>query len=267
VDVWLNTPIRPHEASGTSGEKASLNAVPNCSIRDGWWDEAYAGNNGWAIGDGRDYQDAETRDDADADALYTLLEREIIPLYYDRGLDEIPHNWVAVMKQAIQTVAPAYSMRRMVKEYTESLYLPALTLGARIDADQYRLAREVIEWTQRVRDHWGEVSLQVEGPREGQIQIGKPIGVTALARLGALTPDDVRVELIYGQDDDGAVRNRCVVTMERKGKLEGKPEDGVYRYEATIHPETSGSLIYGVRATPAHPGLHNPYELGLARWA
>jgi starch phosphorylase len=263
VDVWLNTPIRPHEASGTSGEKASLNGVPNCSIRDGWWDEAYAGNNGWAIGDVHDYQDADTRDDNDADALYTLLEREIVPLYYDRGLDEVPHNWVAVMKEAIRTVAPAYSMRRMVKEYVESLYLPALALGARIDADNYHLARELIEWEERIRKHWPDVSLQVEGPRDGQIQIGHPVALTALAQLGALTPDDVRVELIYGRDDDGAVRGRCVVAMERKGKA----EHGVYRYHATIHPETTGSLVYGVRATPTHPGLASPYELGLAHWA
>jgi starch phosphorylase len=263
VDVWLNTPIRPHEASGTSGEKASLNGVPNCSIRDGWWDEAYAGNNGWAIGEARDYRDAETRDDADADALYTLLEREIAPLYYDRGLDDIPHNWVAVMKQAIRTVAPAYSMRRMLKEYTETLYLPALALGARIDADHYRLARELVAWSERVREHWEDVALQVDGPRDGQVQIGHPITVTALARLGALTPDDVRIELIYGQDHDGEMRRRCVVVMERKGK----PEHGVYHYRASLHPETSGSLIYGVRATPAHPGLAHPYELGLALWA
>jgi starch phosphorylase len=263
VDVWLNTPIRPHEASGTSGEKASLNGVPNCSVRDGWWDEAYAGNNGWAIGEARDYQDAATRDDADADALYTLLEREIVPLYYDRGLDEIPHNWVAVMKEAIKTVAPAFSMRRMVKEYVESLYLPALALGARIDADHYHLARELTEWSQRVRKNWEDISLQVEGPRDGQIQIGEPVGVAALAHLGALTPGDVRIELIYGQGDDGAMRERCVIAMERKGKA----EHGAYRFHATIHPEATGSLIYGVRATPTHPGLASPYELGLAYWA
>jgi starch phosphorylase len=263
VDVWLNTPIRPYEASGTSGEKAGLNGVPNCSIRDGWWDEAYTGKNGWAIGEARDYQDAETRDDNDADALYTLLEREIVPLYYDRGLDEIPHNWVAVMKQSIKTVAPAYSMRRMVKEYAESLYLPALALGARVDADHYRMARELVEWERRVREYWEDVALHVEGPRDGQIQIGEPIGVTALAHLGALGPNDVRIELIYGQGEDGAMRGRCVVAMERKGKA----EHGVYRYYATIYPETTGSLVYGVRATPAHPGLANPYALGLAHWA
>ena len=263
VDVWLNTPIRPYEASGTSGEKAGLNGVPNCSIRDGWWDEAYTGSNGWAVGDAREYQDAETRDDADADALYTLLEREIAPLYYDRGLDEIPHNWLAVMKESIRTVAPAFSMRRMVKEYTESLYLPALALGARIDADHYRLARELVEWKRRVREHWNDLSLQVEGPRDGQIQIGQPIAVTAYVRLGALTPADARIELVYGQDEDGEARGRCVVEMKR----EGRAEHGVYHYTASIHPETSGSLVYGVRATPTHPGLAHPYEMGLARWA
>jgi starch phosphorylase len=263
VDVWLNTPIRPYEASGTSGEKAGLNGVPNCSVRDGWWDEAYAHNNGWAVGDARDYQDAETRDDADAASLYHLIEDEIAPLYYDRGPDEIPHNWVAVMKESIRTVAPDFSTRRMVKEYTESLYLRALSIGARIDADHYRLATELIAWKRRVRENWKDVALHVEGPRHGQIQIGQPIAVTAFVHLGALEPEDVRVELIYGRDDNGEARERRVVVMERAGK----PEHDAYRYHATIRPESSGSLIYGVRATPTHVGLAYPYEMGLARWA
>src|SRR5258707_1759921 len=121
-DVWLNNPIRPHEASGTSGQKASLNGLPNCSILDGWWVEGYDETNGWAFGEAREYRDDATRDDADASALYDTLERDIIPLYFDRGLDGVPHNWVAVMKRAIATVAPQFSMRRMVKQYVEGLY-------------------------------------------------------------------------------------------------------------------------------------------------
>ncbi len=125
-DVWLNTPIRPHEASGTSGQKASLNGLPNCSIVDGWWEEGGNGSNGWAFGERRDYQNDDTRDHADCAALYDTLEQEVVPLYFEAGLDGIPHNWIVVMKEAIRTIAPAFSMRRMVKEYVTELYGPAL---------------------------------------------------------------------------------------------------------------------------------------------
>jgi starch phosphorylase len=272
-DVWLNTPIRPHEASGTSGQKAGLNGLPNCSIIDGWWEEGYNGGNGWAIGERRDYQDEVTRDDADAAALYEILEREVVPLYFDRGLDGVPHNWVEVMKESIQTVAPQFSMRRMVKEYVRDLYTPALRLGKRMDADNYALAREVAQWKRTVRAAWGQVGMQVEGPREGQIAIGQQVELSALAQLDGLRPEDVRVELVAGCDVDGAIEDRTVRPMARdeagaSGRAqEGKSQDSVTRYTAELAPQTSGSLVYGVRIVPTHSGLASPYEMGLARWA
>ena len=122
VDVWLNNPRRPFEASGTSGQKASLNGVPNCSVLDGWWAEAYNGRNGWAIGGNGDGAENDG-DDMDSRALYTLLEDTIVPLFYDRGDDHLPHAWLAVVKEAIRTVAPAFSTRRMLKQYTSQMYL------------------------------------------------------------------------------------------------------------------------------------------------
>ena len=263
ADVWLNTPIRPHEASGTSGQKAGLNGLPNCSILDGWWEEGYNGGNGWAIGERRDYQDDDTRDVNDAQALYTILEREIVPLYFERGLDGVPHNWVAVMKEAIRTVAPLFSMRRMVKEYVRDLYIPALGLGKQMDAKEYAQARALAGWKERVRAAWGDVAIRVEGPREGQIAVGQPIQLAALVRLGQLQPDDVRVQVVAGRDDDGVVRDKRVIEMERAGK----PQDGAYRYTAALEPSASGSLVYGVRIIPYHPGLPNPLDMGMARWA
>lgn len=262
-DVWLNTPIRPHEASGTSGQKASLNGLPNCSILDGWWAEGYNGANGWAIGEERQYQDEATRDDADAAALYDTIEHAILPLFFDRGLDDIPHNWVAVMKEAIRTVAPQFSMRRMVKQYVEELYLPALQLGARIDADNYRPARELAEWKRKIRESWGQVALRVEGPREGQLQVGEPMEINAYVSLGNLRPTDVRVELVAGRDEDGDVVDRRVIPMQQLAKT----DDGLYRYRGQLQAESNGSLVYGVRIVPAHAGLAHPFEVGLARWA
>jgi starch phosphorylase len=128
VDVWLNTPRRPNEASGTSGEKAAINGVLNCSVYDGWWREGYNGANGWAIGKDLDYTDPELQDQEDAESLYDLLENEIIPLYYqDRNTDGLPEKWILRMKESIRTLAPQFGTRRMVKEYVEKMYIPAIT--------------------------------------------------------------------------------------------------------------------------------------------
>ncbi len=262
-DVWLNTPIRPHEASGTSGQKASLNGLPNCSIIDGWWEEGYNGKNGWAIGERRDYQDDETRDAADALALYETLERAITPLYYQRGDDGLPHEWIAVMKEAIRTVAPQFSMSRMVKDYVRDSYMPAAQAGARMDARNYALARELTAWERQVRERWDEVSLTASGPSDEQIAEGEPVQVEALARLGRLTPDDVRVELVTARDDNGALVDQRVVEMRPDRAL----VDGARRYRAAMDRFHTGSVVYGVRITPSHPGLASPFELGLIRWA
>jgi starch phosphorylase len=263
VDVWVNTPVRPHEASGTSGQKASLNGAPNCSILDGWWEEGYNGANGWAIGEQRDYYDDETRDATDAQALYDVIEHQIVPAYFDRGLDGVPHQWVGIMKEAIRTLAPAFSMRRMLKEYTDQLYIPALRHGQRTDAADFTLARELADWKQLVARAWHEVSVHAEGPRDGQVAVGQSISVNALVRLGPLTPDSVAVELVAGLDDNGVLRAQRVIPMH----LVGETADGQRLYEADLAADANGSLVYGVRVLPQHAGLAHPFELGLGRWA
>ena len=262
-DVWLNNPIRPHEASGTSGQKAGLNGLPNLSILDGWWAEAWNGANGWAIGTDREYQDEQTRDDADAAALYDTLEQRVVPLFFDRAATGIPHRWVAAMKEAIRTVAPQFSMRRMLKDYVNQLYVPALRLGARMDAESYAQARALVRWKRSILEGWGEVALEVDVPREGQIAIGQLVRATAKVRLGKLTPEDVRVELVVARDEDGVPADQRVIPLERTGK----PEGGVYTYQARVRPDTSGSWIFGVRVVPLHSGLAHDYDMGLARWA
>lgn len=262
-DVWLNTPIRPHEASGTSGQKASLNGLPNCSIIDGWWEEGYNGKNGWAIGERRDYQDDETRDAADALALYETLEQSIVPLYYQRGADGLPREWIAVMKEAIRTVAPQFSMSRMVKDYVRAYYMPAAQSGERMDAHNYALARELTAWERHVRERWGEVSVTASGPSDEQIAEGEPVRVEALVRLGRLTPGDVRVELVTARDDNGALADQRVVEM----RPDAAPVDGALRYHAEMDRFHTGSVVYGVRVAPSHTGMASPFELGLIRWA
>jgi starch phosphorylase len=264
VDVWLNTPIRPHEASGTSGQKASLNGVPNCSIIDGWWEEGYNGANGWAIGEQREYADDETRDETDAQVLYATLEEAIVPAYYEERQDGVPHQWTAIMKEAIRTLAPAFSMRRMLKDYAEQLYQPALRLGQQIDADRFHLARELAAWKQRVAAAWEEVALHASGPLEGQVAIGQTVPVEALVHLGALNPDDVEVTLVAALDENGTLRALHSTAMKPDGRLGA---GGERRYTAELTPSESGSLVYGVRVRPSHPALAHPFELGLVRWA
>ena len=151
TDLWLNNPIRPHEASGTSGQKAALNGQPNCSILDGWWAEGFNGKNGWAIGEGREYHDPEIRDEADSLSLYSIIEEEIVPTYYDRGVDGIPHAWIAFMKEAIRTCAPTFSMRRMVKEYTKCFYVPEIQQSIEIEKKHYAEARILASWKDKVK--------------------------------------------------------------------------------------------------------------------
>jgi starch phosphorylase len=262
-DLWLNNPVRPHEASGTSGQKASLNGLPNLSILDGWWEEGYNGRNGWAFGERREYQDDNTRDEADVLALYATLENQIVPLFYDRGADDLPHGWIAVMREAIRTVAPAFSMRRMVKEYAETLYIPALAYGRRSDAKHYALARELADWKRTVRTAWPKVSIRAEGPHDGRLSFGDPVAVEACVRLGSLRPADVRVELVAARDDNGNLRERRVILMTPSRET----PDGEHCYTANLLPPINGSLVYGVRVTPSSSGLSNPLEMGLACWA
>jgi glycogen phosphorylase len=272
-DLWLNNPTRPHEASGTSGQKASLNGLPNCSILDGWWEEGWNGDNGWAIGEQRDYQNDETRDEADRTALYDILEQTVVPLYFSAELDGIPHNWIAVMKQAIQTISPAFSMRRMIKGYVRELYVPAYRRGQSLDANDYALAKKLAAWRREIRARWDNVSMDVSGPRDGQLALGQTVDILATLRLGDLRPEDVRVELVVARDEDGVICDRYVQEMERiksvasTGKEGKDSRDTTYQYRAQMVPQSSGSLIYGVRVVPSHPDLAHPYGMGMAHWA
>ena len=261
-DMWLNNPIRPHEASGTSGEKAALNGVPNCSILDGWWAEGYEPGNGWAIGEEREYQDLETQNDADADALYRILERDILPAFFDRDDAGIPQRWITVMRAAIQTCAPRFSMRRQVKDYTNIMYMPTAQRGLAFCGDRYRLGRELAEWKLRTFAAWPGLQISVEGPRDTQFPVGAQLDVTATVAPNGLSVNDVLVELVVGRDRTGHVEELACVALnpvEQNGNELG--------YRGGIEVRYGGSIVYGVRVLPRHEYLANKYELGLVRWA
>ena len=262
TDLWLNNPIRPHEASGTSGQKAALNGQPNCSILDGWWAEGYNGKNGWAIGEEREYHNSNIQDEADSLSLYQLLEEEIVPTYYDRGADGIPHRWVAIMKEAIRTCAPTFSMRRMVKEYTTRYYVPEIQQGMQIKENYYEQARVLAAWKNRVKVDWPRVEVYVDGRRDGHLSLGEKVDVSAWVRAGNLRPEDLSVELVYGETTEEQVVPQHALAM----KYTKQEADGSYRYDASLQPDQSGSIAYGVRVLPSHPVLAGKHDMGLIRW-
>src|SRR6266702_2376519 len=262
TDLWLNNPIRPHEASGTSGQKAALNGQPNCSILDGWWAEGYNGKNGWAIGEEREYHDPDVQAEADSLSLYRLLEEEIVPTYYDRGPDGIPRRWIAVMKEAIRTCAPRFSMRRMVKEYTTRFYVPEIQHGMEIEKNKYEMARVLADWKEKIRQAWPSMEIYVNGRRDGQLSLGEWIEVRAWVRAGKLQPEDLTVELVYGEATNDNIVIQHALPMEYvKNEL-----DSSFSYQLHLKPPTSGSIAYGVRVLPNHPALAGKHEMGLIRW-
>jgi starch phosphorylase len=264
VDVWLNTPRRPFEASGTSGMKGPPNGGLNLSILDGWWCEAYRVDNGWAIGSGEEYEDAVYGDEVEANSLLALIEQELVPLFYDRGTDGLPRGWIARMKSSMATVCPTFNTDRMVREYTERFYTPSGRRYQRLSAKDYRPAKELAGWKHRVRHHWGEVAIvRMDHAEHGDLQVGSDLNVEVEVALGSLQPNDLRIELYHGAiDSRGQLARGQVVVMN----LNNQNGDGRATYRGSIPCVTCGPHGYTVRIFPSHPNLGDPVHTGLIHW-
>ena len=264
VDVWLNTPRRPLEASGTSGMKIAVNGGPNISILDGWWCEGYAPENGWAIGRGEEYDDPEVQDAVESQALYDLLEEEVVPTFYERGGSGVPRKWVQMMKANLRRVCPVFNTNRMVQEYTERLYLPALDRARTLCANALADARALSGWQQTLRSRWHAIKvLSTELDTRGQFAVGDELPVRAQIQLGDISPDDVAVELYEGevgvrQD----IRDASVVTLT----CESRDDAGICHYAGTIPCRSTGRHGCVLRIMPHHPLLGNPHDTGLILW-
>lgn len=265
-DVWLNTPLRPREASGTSGMKAAANGVLNLSIPDGWWDEAYRPDVGWSIGKKETYQDAVYQDQVEAADLYDLLEQEVIPIFYDRSADGLPRRWISRMKADIEHLCPAFNTHRMVENYTEQFYLLAEQQYHKLTAEDMAKAKALAAWKTDVRQNWAHVRIELvdSGPAQA-LRVGDEFDVRVRVYLGSLKPEDVAVQLFLGRVNAAAdLVDAEAVPM----KSVGVDPEWVYLYEANaVACCKSGLHGYTVRVLPRHPDLVKPFLPGLIVWA
>jgi starch phosphorylase len=268
VDVWLNNPRRPLEASGTSGMKVPINGGLNMSVLDGWWCEAYDHRleNGWAIGAGEEYSDLHYQDEVESRAIYDLLEKEIAPLFYDRGADRLPRNWIRWMKQSIATIGPAFNTHRMVADYCRDFYLPAAERFLDLTADDLQAGVALAGWMQRVEAQWTHVAIaNVAGSDGKPVQVGDQLTISADVKLGELTPTDVEVELYFGEvDAAGNIANARSAPMTPR---DGRTAQGAYAYVGKIPCQASGQHGFAVRVRPKHRHYPRAFEPGLLRWS
>ena len=264
VDVWLNNPRRPLEASGTSGMKVAVNGGLNLSIQDGWWVEGYDGQNGFSIGAGEEYTDLTYQDDVESRLIYELIERELTPLFYTRGSDGLPRGWITRMKRAIGTLVPVFNTNRMVEEYLERCYLPANRREATLAADGFRPAAELAAWRRRLAADWAGVRIDsVQAPTGQMLRVGEPFPVAVGVHLGGVKADDVEVQLYYGRTDaDGQIVDAKTAALTPDGTASG----GVVRFAGVVPCKASGQFGFSVRVLPKHADLPHPFEPGLVTW-
>ena len=267
VDLWLNNPLRPLEASGTSGMKLPPNGGLNLSVLDGWWCEGYTGKNGWAIGAEIATGTAEFQNGVDITSVYQLLENQIVPLYYAKPDGKLPLAWLQLMRESIRSVTPIFNTHRMVKEYTEQLYAPAAKAYQEFERNEGQAATELSQWKTRMRKDWQEVQIydvQIGNENRHNILVGDALEITAKVHLGAVDPKHVRVEAYSGEPGVDAVSNPAVTILEESAQQQS---DGHYIYRGSVPASESGTYAFAVRVVPTHPHLMQAHELRLITWS
>jgi len=264
VDIWLNTPTRPLEASGTSGEKAVMNGVVNFSVLDGWWAEGYRNNAGWAIQEARTYGNQQFQDELDAETIYDLLEEEIAPLYFDKSDDGISHKWVSYVKNTISEIAPHYTMKRMLDDYISKFYNKLIDRSRKMKANNYSFARKVERWKRKIIKEWGDLEIvSVKYPGNGtEIFMGKKADVELKLRPNGLNAEDLGVELLVGKkENDEAEKVNYKIELKLKDV-----KDDVATFTGTIPIEISGMVRFIFRIYPKSDMLPHRQDFNLVKW-
>ena len=263
-DVWLNNPLRPYEACGTSGMKAALNGALNLSVRDGWWDEWFDDDFGWSVPSAEGVEDSDRRDDIESHALYDLLENEVAPRFYDRPDGSLPVRWLEMVRRTLEALGPRVLASRMMRDYVETLYRPAAASSRALDQG-WSGARELAGWKRDVRAGWHQVGVEhveSEGVSDTP-QVGEVLGVRVFASLGTLRPSDVDVQVVHGQvGGDDQLSDPVAVSLRPAETYDG----GHARFDGEIKLARTGPFGYTVRILPRHPLLASPSELGLVAW-
>lgn len=262
VDVWLNTPVYPLEASGTSGMKAGINGVLNLSVLDGWWGEGYDGGNGWAIKPAPQTFDDHRRDEEDARTLYELLQDQVVPLYYQRSEHAYPTQWIKKAKHAMASLLPVFNSLRMVTEYTRRFYMPAAKQGRQYSANNFQNAKLMAEWKASIHKAWGMLALRRLDTPTKHVRFGESFTLEVALQLNGLTPGDVDVELVLAYANTSEFKDAKRYLFNYLGAL----NNGEHLFSLKCAPDLCGKLSYRVRVSPAHPLLTHPHELGLVAW-
>jgi starch phosphorylase len=270
VDVWLNTPRRPKEASGTSGMKVIYNGGLNASILDGWWAEGYDPTVGWAIGSGEEYEQQEwdLQDYIEAQALYNLLEKDIIPAFYVRGRDGLPREWIGHVKASMRKLSPFFNTYRMVREYTEEYYMPSYSRFVNLSKPDLTRGKAFAQWQERVRKNWHDLKIEKVQVEPEHLKVNDDLTVCTWVDLGALAPEDVTVQLYYGPlDSRGQILVGETIDMEYCCPEAISSNGKAHKFVASLRYSSTGKRGISIRVMPNHEDLASPFQTGLIVWA
>lgn len=266
-DLWLNNPLRPYEASGTSGMKLPLNGGINVSVLDGWWLESYNGKNGWAIGSDLVGETPEHQNITDIASLFHLLENQIVPLYYAKPDGILPVAWIQAMRESMRTIIPLFNTNRMVEEYSRFLYEPAAAANEEMERDHFAKARELSTWKQEIISSWPHVKILEHhiacSAHHSSFFVGEKVPITATVRLGTIQPEHVRVQAYFGPAEKNNITTPNIENMRHGASV----AEGVYTYSGELPASESGAYALTIRVIPTHPSLLQVHELGLISWA
>jgi glucan phosphorylase len=265
VDIWLNTPTRPLEASGTSGEKAVMNGVVNFSVLDGWWAEGYRPDAGWALPEEKTYSAQDLQNELDALSIYNILENEIIPVFYKRDKTGLPKEWLSYVKNTISGIAPHFTMKRMLDDYIEQFYNKLIERSDKMKANNYRLIKDMAAWKRRMIREWSHIEvLKVEVPDSTKepLNVGDVFKARVKLNLNGISANDIGVEILFGQKENDEVNSIHFSKELELQNVEGK--EAVFTVE--FPSVKAGVYDYAFRIFPKHDLLPHWQDLYMVMW-